>query len=168
LWSSAGSERSQWASFLATNDHFSSNWSSVVRGGEGDQLVVGRHGVVAGLAGVAGHGVAVDPHQAFGLANSASLGEVLQDGGGLFLGQMRTEQRGPLAFGEAIAAGAASEEADRGVVAVATGDGEVFAAADAVIGTSGIQAAESSEVVHGPPPATYPTIRARSCGPESG
>jgi len=168
LWSSAGSERSQWASFLATNDHFSSNWSSVVRGGEGDQLVVGRHGVDAGLAGIAGHGVAVDAHEAFGLADAASLGEVLQDGGGLLLGQMRTEQRGALAFGETIAAGAASEEADRVVLAVATGDREVLAAPDAVLGTSGIQAAESSEVVHGPPPAAYLAIRARSCDAESG
>jgi hypothetical protein len=153
---------------LATNDHFSSNWSSVVRGGKGDQLVVGRHGVVAGLAGVAGHRVAVDSHQAFGLADTASLGEVLQDGGGRSLGQMRTEQRGALAFGETIAAGAASEKADRGVLAVATGDGEVFAAPDAMLGTLGIQAAESREVVHGPPQAAYLAIRARSCDAESG
>jgi hypothetical protein len=153
---------------LATNDHFSSNWSSVVRGGKSDQLVVGGHGVVAGLAGVAGHGVALDPHQAFGLADAAPLLEVLEDGGGLLLGQMRTEQGGALAFGETIAAGATSEEADRGVLAVASGDGEVFAAPDAVIGTLGIQAAESREVVHGPPPAAYLTIRARSCDTESG
>jgi hypothetical protein len=153
---------------LATNDHFSSNWSSVVRGGEGDQLVVGRPCVAAGLAGVAGHRVAVDPHQAFGLADAAPLLEVLEDGGGLFLGQMRTEQRGALAFGEAIAAGSASEEADRGVLAVASGDGEVIAAPEAVLGTLGIQAAESREVVHGPPPAAYLAIRARSCDAESG
>ena len=153
---------------MATNDHFSSNWSPVVRGGGGDQLVVGRHGVVAGLAGRAGHGVAVDAHQAFGLADTASLGEVLQDGGGLLLGRMLTERRGPLAFGETIAAGAASEKADRGVLAVATGDGEVFAAPDAVLGTVGIQAAESREVVHGPPPTAYLAIRARSCDAESG
>jgi hypothetical protein len=162
LWPSAGSERSQWASFLATNDHFSSNWSSVVRGGEGDQLVVSRHGVVAGLAGVASHGVAVDTHQAFGLADTAPLGEMLQDGDGLLLGQMRTEQRGALAFGEAIAAGSASEEADRGILAVATGDGEVFAAPDAVIGASGIQAAEHREVIHGSPPPTDLARRIRS------
>jgi hypothetical protein len=124
--------------------------------------------MVAGLAGVAGHRVAVDPHQAFGLADATPLLEVLEDGGGLLPGQMRTEQGGASAFGEAIAAGAASEEADRGVLAVATGDGEVFAAADAVIGTSGIQAAESREVIHGPPPATYPAIRARSCDSKSG
>jgi hypothetical protein len=148
---------------LATNDHFSSNWSSVVRGGEGGQFVVGRHGVVAGLVSVTGHRVAVDSHRAFGLADAAPLGEVLQDGGGLSLGQMRTEQRGALAFGGAIAARAASEEADRGVLAVATGNGEVLTTPDAVIGTLGIQATESREVVHSPPPATYLAIWARSC-----
>jgi hypothetical protein len=153
---------------LATKDHFSSNWSSVVRGGEGDQLVVGRRGVVAGLAGVAGHRVAVDPHQAFGLADAAPLFEVLENGGGLLLGQMRTEQRSALSFGEAITAGSASEEADRGLLAIATGDGEVTAAPDAVLGTLGIQAAESREVVHGPPPAAYLAIWARSCDAESG
>ena len=73
-----------------------------------------------------------------------------------------------LAFGEAIAAGAASEEADRVVLAVVTGDGEVFAAPDAVLGASGIQAAESREVIHGPPPAAYLTTRVRNCDAESG
>jgi repressor of nif and glnA expression len=124
--------------------------------------------MVARLAGVARHRVAVDPHQAFGLADAAPLLEVLEDGRGLLPGQVRAEQRGALAFGEAIAAGAASEEADRGVLAVATGDGEVFAAPDAVLGTSGIQAAELREVVHGPPPAAYRAIRARSCDSELG
>jgi hypothetical protein len=40
---------------LVTNDHFSSNWTSVVRGVKGDQLVVGRSRVVAGFADVACH-----------------------------------------------------------------------------------------------------------------
>jgi hypothetical protein len=90
-----------------------------------------------------GHRVAVDADQAFGLADAAPLLEMLEDGGGLLLGQMRAERRGALAFGEAIAAGAASEEADRGILAEAACDGEVFAAPEAVIGTLAIQAAES-------------------------
>jgi hypothetical protein len=139
---------------LATKDHFSSNWTSVVRGGKGDQLVVGRLGVVAGRAGVSSHGVAVDAHEPLGLADAASFGDVLQDRGGLRLGQVRVEQRGALAFGESIAARAAAEEADRVVLAVAAADGEVFPAANAVLGALRIQAAESGEVVHGPPPAT--------------
>jgi len=137
---------------LATKDHFSSNWTSVVRGGKGDQLVVGEPGVVAGLADVAGHGVAVDPHQSLGLADAAAIGDVLQDGDGLLASQMGVEQRGPLAFGEAIAARAAPEEANRGGLAIVATDGEVFAAPDAVIGALGIQTAEAREVVHGPPP----------------
>src|SRR3982751_3958076 len=46
--SSAGSSGSQFFSFLATKAHLSSNWSSRVRGGEGDQLVVEVAGVLAG------------------------------------------------------------------------------------------------------------------------
>jgi len=118
--------------------------------------------MVAGLAGVTGHGVAVDPHEPLGLADPAAFGDVLEHGGGLLLGQMRAEQRGRLAFGEPIATGTTAEEADRVVLAVVAADGEVFAATDAMIRALGIQAAESSEVVHGPPPTTYHTIRARS------
>ncbi len=83
MWSSAGSERSQCSSFLATNDHFSSNWTSVVRGGKGDQLVVGRLGMLARLAGEAGHGVAVDSHEPLGLADAAALGDVRKQVGGM-------------------------------------------------------------------------------------
>jgi hypothetical protein len=168
LWSSAGSQRSQFASFLATKDHFSSDWTSVVRGGEGDQLVVGRHGVVAGLAGVSCHRIAVDPHEPLGLADAAALGDVFQHGRGLLLCQVGMEQRCALAFGEPVAAGTASEEADRVVLAVAAADGEVFSAPDAMMGATGIQAAEAGEVVHGPPPTTYHAIRAESCDFASG
>jgi len=123
---------------------------------------MGGHGMLARLAGVAGHGVAVDAHQPLGLADPAALGDMFQHGRGLLPGQVRAEQRGRLAFGEAIATGATPEEADRVVLAVVAADGEVFAAPDAMIGASGIQAAESREVVHGLPPTTYPTIRAKS------
>jgi hypothetical protein len=153
---------------LATYDHFSSNWTSVVRGGEGDQLVVGRHGVVAGLTGVAGHRVAVDADEPLGLADAAAVGDVLQDGDGLLSGQMGAEQRGALAFGEPIATGTTSEEADRVGLAVVAADGEVSPAPQGVIGAVGIQAAEPREVVHGPPPTTYQATRALSCDSGSG
>jgi len=153
---------------LATYDHFSSNWTSVVRGGKGDQLVVGRHGVVARLADGAGHRVAVDSHEPLGLADAAAVGDVFQDGRGLLLGQMRAEQRGALAFGGPIATGSTSEEADRGGLAVVTADGEVFPTAEAVIGALGIQAAEPREVVHGPPPTTYHAVIANGCDSVSG
>jgi hypothetical protein len=149
---------------LATYDHFSSNWTSVVRGGKGDQLVVGLLGVVSGLADIASHRIAMDPHQPLGLADAAAVGDVLQDGDGLLLGQVRAEQGRALAFGEPDTARTASEEPDRrGGLAVVTGDGEVFAPSDAMIGALGIQAAEHGEVTHGPPPTTYLAMRASSC-----
>jgi len=115
---------------------------------------MGRPGVIAGLAGVAGHGVAVDAHEPLCLADAAALGDVLQDGDGLLPGQVRVEQRHPLAFGGPTAAGPTAEEADRVVFPVVAADGEVFAVPDAMIGAVGIQAAEPREVIHDPPPAT--------------
>jgi hypothetical protein len=119
--------------------------------------------VVASLAGLAGQGITLDSDQSFGLANAAPILKVLEDGGGLLLGQMRTEQLSALAIGEKIAARAAWEEAEPGLFAIATCDGEVFVPLNALIGTSGIQAAESKEVVRRPHPATNPAIRARNC-----
>jgi hypothetical protein len=47
LCSSAGSERSQCFSFfLATNNHFSSNWTSSVFGGKSHEFVMGFGGVL--------------------------------------------------------------------------------------------------------------------------
>jgi hypothetical protein len=152
---------------LATNDHFSSNWTSVVRGGKGDPLVVGGQGVVAGLADVAGHRIAVDPDESLGLADAAALGDVFQHGGGLLHCQVGMEQRGALAFGGPTAAGTAAEEADRVALAVVAADGKVFSAPDTRIGAPGIQAAEAREVVHGPPPTDH-AIRARSYGSAPG
>jgi hypothetical protein len=124
--------------------------------------------MVARLAGVSGHGVAVDAHEPLGLADAAALGDVPQHGRGLLLGQMGMEQRGPLAFGEPIAAGATAEEADRVALAVMAADGEVFSATDAMIGALGIQAAEPREVIHGSPPTTYHASRDRICDNASG
>jgi hypothetical protein len=112
--------------------------------------------MIPGLAAVAGHRVAMDTDESLGLADAAPLGDVLQDGRGFLRRQVRAEQRGPLALGEPIAAGAAAEESDRRGFAVVAADGEVFPAADSMIGAVGIQAAERREVVHGPPRATYP------------
>jgi hypothetical protein len=103
---------------------------------------MGRHGMLAGLAGVACHGVAVDSHEPLGLADAAAFGDVFQDGGGLLPGQVGMEQRGPLAFGETTATGPTAEEADRVVLAVMAADGEVLSAPEAMIGAIGIQAAE--------------------------
>jgi hypothetical protein len=119
--------------------------------------------MVACLADVAGHRIAVDPHEPLGLADSASLGDVLKDSDGLLPGQVGMEQRCPLAFGESTAAGATSKETDRAVLAVMAADREVFPTPRTVIGTLRIQAAEAREVIHGPPPTTYPAMRASIC-----
>jgi hypothetical protein len=71
---------------LATNDHFSSSWTSRVSGGKGHELVVGVPGVLPGLARQPHYRVAVDADQAFGLADAVALDQVLEDRDGLLAG----------------------------------------------------------------------------------
>src|SRR5262249_53709974 len=144
-----GSVGSQFFSFLATNDHFSSNCSSRVRGGKGDPLVVQAPGVAPGPPTVAGDGLAVDPAEPPGLADAAPLGHVLQDGLDLLRVESGAEQRGALALGEAGLAGAAPQHAALLVGAVAAGHGQGSGVALAVVGAAGIQAAEAGQVIHG-------------------
>src|ERR1700712_1648391 len=75
LRASAGSVGSQFFSFLATKAHFSSNWTSRVRGGKGDQLVVEAAGVLAGGPAKAADGAAVHLAEPAGLTDAASLGD---------------------------------------------------------------------------------------------
>jgi hypothetical protein len=119
--------------------------------------------MVAGLAGIAGHGVTVDSHEPLGLADPAALGDMLQDCRGLLLGQVGMEQWSSLAFGESVAAGPTTKEANRAILAIVFADGEVFSAPEAMVGAPEIQAAEPREVIHGPPPATYPINRSKGC-----
>lgn len=72
-------ERSQWASFLTKKAHFSSNWTSAVRGGNRHELVEGVPGMPSGDPVVAGDRIGVHPAGPTGLANAAPLGDVLQD-----------------------------------------------------------------------------------------
>jgi hypothetical protein len=106
-------------------------------------------GVSAGHLRQAGDGVAVDIDQASGLSDAAALGEVLEHGAGLLVGQVGMEQGRAFALGEAVLAGVAVEQADVVVLAVAGADGEVPCMASAVEGAIGLLAAETSEVVHG-------------------
>jgi hypothetical protein len=94
---------------LPTNAHISSNWTSRVRGGKSHELVVSVAGVSSGDLRQAGDGVAVDVDQASGLSDAAALGEVLEHGAGLLVGQVGMEQGRALALGEAIFAGVAIE-----------------------------------------------------------
>jgi hypothetical protein len=70
---------SQFFSFLATKAHFSSNWTSRVRGGKRDQLVVQVAGVLAGQSAQPADRVAVHLAEPAGLADAAPLGDMLQD-----------------------------------------------------------------------------------------
>jgi hypothetical protein len=71
---------------LATKDHFSSSWTSAVRGGNRHELVVAALGVLAGLAGQPHHGVAMDADEPLGLADAVALDQVLEDRDGLLAG----------------------------------------------------------------------------------
>jgi hypothetical protein len=128
---------------LATKDHFSSNWTSRVRGGKGDQLVVEVPGVLAGESAQAADRAAVHPAEAAGLADAAPLGDVLQDRLDLLRRQARVEEGRPLALGEAGLAGPAAEHASLLVGTVSAGHGQISGVPLAMLGAAGIQAAEA-------------------------
>jgi hypothetical protein len=93
--------------------------------------------------------IGVDVDEASGLSDAAALGEVLEHGAGLLLGQMGLEQGRALALGEAVFAGLAGEQADGIVLAVASTNGEVSGVALAVKRAIGSLACEAREIVHG-------------------
>jgi hypothetical protein len=106
-------------------------------------------GVSSGQFRQADDGIAVDVEEASGLSDAAALGEMLEHGAGLLLGQVGVEKRRALALGEAILAGVAVEQPDVVLFAVAAAYGEVSGVASAVKGAIGILAAEVCEVVQG-------------------
>jgi hypothetical protein len=134
---------------LATNDHISSSWISRVSGGKGHELVVGVSGVLSGQAGQPHDGIAMDPDEAFGLADTVAFDEMLQDGDDFLRGQAGVGERGALAFGKSALAGVAIEQSDLLMPAVAVADREIAGVASAVERAFGVLAAEAREVVHG-------------------
>jgi hypothetical protein len=105
--------------------------------------------VLSGTQAIADHGVFADAHQATGLADAAALGEMVQNGDGFVGTQAAIEQRSTFAFGETGLTGFAVEQAAL-LPAIACTDGEIAVAAFAVVGTVGVVAAESMEIlVHG-------------------
>src|SRR5687767_1684623 len=99
----------QFFCFLPTNAHFSSNWTSLVLGGKGDQLVVEVGRVVARESGVPSDRVGVDAGEPSGLAGADPLGHVSQDGGRGRGGEPGSEQGRALALREPGLAGRALE-----------------------------------------------------------
>ncbi len=61
--------------------------------------------------GQSGDGILVDPHQACGPADAASLGEMLKNRHDLLVREFGVEERRALGLGEAVPAGSAKEEA---------------------------------------------------------
>jgi hypothetical protein len=110
-------------------------------------------GVLAGDPAVAGDGVGCHPAEPAGLADAATLGDVLQDRFDLLGREPSVEQGGTLALGESSLAGAATEHAAGLPGPIAAGHGQVSGASLAVVGAVAIQAAEAGEVVHGVGPA---------------
>ena len=104
--------------------------------------------MLTGPQTVADHGVLADAEQAAGLTNADAFGDVLQDGDGLVVGQARVEQGRALAFGEAVLAGAAIEEAPL-FGAVTHAHGQVAVPTLAIVGALLVLTAEATQVVHG-------------------
>jgi hypothetical protein len=152
LRSSAGSVSSQFFSFLATNDHFSSNWASRVRGGNRDQLVVEVAGMLASDPTQAADGAAIDLAEPTRLADAAPLGDMLQDRFDLLRRQSRVEERRPFALGESGLASLAAEHASGLLGTIATGHRQISGPTLAMFRALRIQAAEAREVIHGAAP----------------
>jgi hypothetical protein len=84
--------------------------SRASRGGKSHEFVVEFSGMSTGEDGQPYHRVLVDPDQAARLADAATLLEMLEDGEGFLLGEFAAVQRGALALGETLLAGAAGED----------------------------------------------------------
>src|ERR1019366_3109897 len=107
LSSSRGSSGSQFFSFLPTKFHFSSNWTSRVRGGKSHEFVVEVLGLATREGDVAGYGIPGHAGEARGGADAAALADVLEDGDDLLGGQLGALEGSALALGVGRLAGAA-------------------------------------------------------------
>jgi hypothetical protein len=104
--------------------------------------------LLAGDQGQPHYRVLVDPHQAAGLADAATLLQMLEYGEGFIVGELAVVQGRTLALGEAFLAGAAGEDTAFLVGAIAEAHPKIVQTAAAVVGTLRILAAEGFEVVH--------------------
>ena len=105
-------------------------------------------GVLTGEDGQPNHRVLVDPDQAARLADAATLLEMLEDGEGLFLGELAAVERGALTLREALLAGATGEDPTLFAGSIPEADPQVVEAALAVVGAVGVLAAEGFQVIH--------------------
>jgi hypothetical protein len=105
-------------------------------------------GLLASKQTVANDCVFIDADQAGGLTDAAALGQVMQDGKDLMFGQAGIEEWGAFAFGEAVLAGAAVEQASL-LRSIVSADSKVAVAAFAEVRAVRVKATENAEVVHG-------------------
>jgi hypothetical protein len=143
---------------LKTNDHFSSNWTSRVRGGKSHELVVELLGVRAGEPAVVNHRVAVHSDEPAGRPNTAPLGEVLKERDDLVHGELGAKQGRPFPLGESAAAPAAVEQTILLLFTVPGADRQIAGATLAVVGAVLVLAAEAGKVVI--PSGTAALVRA--------
>jgi hypothetical protein len=104
-------------------------------------------GVGPSAQGVADDRVFIDPDEASGLPDAATILQVLENGKGSVVSQACAEPGRALAFGEALLAGATREHAAL-VLAVAEADTEITAAAKAIVGAIRVLTAEEVQVFH--------------------
>src|SRR4029077_19416156 len=145
--SSAGAAGAQCCSFLPTNDHFSSNWTSRVLGGKGHEFVVELLGLLTRQQAKADHRVLVHADQPAGLPHPTTVRDVLEQRHDLVLWQAAVEQWRALAFREAGLTGAAAEQAPL-LPAVVPRHRQVAVPAFAMIRTRGILTTKLAQVVH--------------------
>src|SRR4051812_49223797 len=123
---SSGSRGLHDASFLATNPHFSSTWTSRVSGGKRHEFVVEFLGMGPGDRQITCHSVLVDIDQATGGSCPTSFLDVLQNVQGLVVGQAGVFEDGPLALREGALAGAAVDHANPPALATPATEGEII------------------------------------------
>jgi hypothetical protein len=121
-------------------------------------------GVFTGESAQAADRVAVHLAEPAGLADTASLGDVLQDRFALFGRQPGVKQGRPFPLGEAGLAGAAAEHPALLVRAVEAGHRQISGPPLAMLGALRILAAEAREVVHGAAPPVRSVEEILSCG----
>src|SRR3989304_6056970 len=147
-FASSGSAGSQCFSFFPTKDHFSSNCTSRVSGGNGHEFIVDLAGVVACQPAVTHHCVPMYAHQAAGLADAAAFSDVLQNRADLLLRQGRAEQWRPLALGKPRLAGSAAEHPPLLVRPIATAYRQILTPTFTIVGALRILTTKPRQVVH--------------------
>jgi hypothetical protein len=148
---SSGSAGSQCFSFFPTKDHFSSNCTSRVSGGNRHKLVVKVVCVVARQSAVTHYRVPVYAHQTARFSHATTFGNVFQDRADFLLGKGRTPKWRSLPLGKPCLASATAEHPHLLVRPITTAHREIPASSLAIVGALGIQTTEPRQIIHDRP-----------------